>query len=272
MRHSGATLGGLSGRFTSVYADGDGFPFAKAGVIAAALWVLGTGGRLAFQVYASHGGGAAIERFSVAHSITSVNAWTAALILMALSEAVCRTSILAWRANIVRRQIAGPTGKAFPDGQTVRAGHGVSGSMMGTGERRELIWSWSPSDGRGCPTSSACSGSRLLAWGVSSEVVHLVRGVGRPVAFALLAVAGVSWIVALVLRRDDTPTSLAAIGLMALTGGALVALGADRHGLPRGGGDQRHGPVADPRRSFGGRRRVAGHGRGGGGRRALARA
>jgi hypothetical protein len=129
----GATLGALSGRFTSVYADGDGFPFAKAGPIAAALWVLGTGGRLAFQVYASHGGGAAIERFSVAHSITSVNAWTAALILMALSEAVCRTAILAWRANVVRRHTPAPTGTAFPTGKL--SGPVRAGSMMGAGER-----------------------------------------------------------------------------------------------------------------------------------------
>jgi signal transduction histidine kinase len=69
-------------------------------------------------------------------------------------------------------------------------------------------------------------GLALLAWGASSEVVHLVSGVGRPVAFGLLAIAGVSWIVALVLRRDNSPISLAAIGLMALTGGALVAFGA----------------------------------------------
>jgi hypothetical protein len=58
----GATLGGLSGRFTSVYPDVDGVPIAKAGLIAAGLWILGTGARLAFQLYASHGDGAAIER------------------------------------------------------------------------------------------------------------------------------------------------------------------------------------------------------------------
>jgi hypothetical protein len=100
----GGTLGGLSGKFTSVYADGDGVPMAKAGLIAAALWVLGTGARLAFQLYAAHGGGGAIERFSVTHGITSTSAWTAALILMALSEAVVRTGVLARRGNAVRRQ------------------------------------------------------------------------------------------------------------------------------------------------------------------------
>jgi hypothetical protein len=100
----GALLGGLAGRFTSVTAGKDGVPFAKAGLVAAALWILGTGGRLAFQVYATHGGGAAIAHFSATHSITTVTAWTSALILMALSEAVVRTGILGWRAAAVRRR------------------------------------------------------------------------------------------------------------------------------------------------------------------------
>jgi hypothetical protein len=129
----GATLGGLSGTFTSVYADGDGVPMAKAGIIAAALWILGTGARLAFQLYATHGGGPAIERFSVAHSITTVSAWTAALILMALSEAVFRTSILAWRGMTVRRQAtSGVTSETMASPRLLA---GVSGAMMENGER-----------------------------------------------------------------------------------------------------------------------------------------
>ena len=99
----GALLGGLAGHFTSVRPDAQGSPVAKAGFIAAGLWILGTAGRLAFQVYATHGGGGAIERFSTAHAITSVAAWTDALILMALCEAVIRTAILGWRANAVHR-------------------------------------------------------------------------------------------------------------------------------------------------------------------------
>ena len=101
---AGALLGGLAGRFTTVRPDAQGIPFAKAGLAAAGLWILGTGGRLAFQVYASHGGGAAVARFSTIHSITSVAAWTDALILMALCEAVMRTGILGWRAYAVRRE------------------------------------------------------------------------------------------------------------------------------------------------------------------------
>jgi hypothetical protein len=100
----GATLGGLAGHFTSVSPNGDGIPVAKAGLLAAGLWILGTGGRLAFQVYATHGGGAAIERFSATHSITSLVAWTDALILMALCEAVMRTGFLAWRGHLARQR------------------------------------------------------------------------------------------------------------------------------------------------------------------------
>jgi hypothetical protein len=93
----GATLGALAGTFTAVRRADDGSVWAKAGLAAAALWILGTGGRLAFQLYASHGGGASVAHFSASHGITSATAWTAALILMALSEATMRTSILGWR-------------------------------------------------------------------------------------------------------------------------------------------------------------------------------
>jgi hypothetical protein len=99
----GALLGALAGHFTRVHPDSQGLPVAKAGLVAAGLWILGTAGRLTFQIYASHGGSGAIERFSASHAITSVAAWADALILMALSEAVIRTAILGWRANAVRR-------------------------------------------------------------------------------------------------------------------------------------------------------------------------
>jgi hypothetical protein len=102
----GATLGTLAGLFTSVTRDRAGNAIAKAGVAAAGLWILGTGCRLAFQLYATHGGGAAIERFSANHHITSIEAWTSALILMALCEAVSRTGVLAWRTHALHRTAA----------------------------------------------------------------------------------------------------------------------------------------------------------------------
>jgi hypothetical protein len=111
---AGTVLGVLCAVFTSVTADGRGAPVAKAGVIAAALWVLGVGTRLAFQLYVTHGGGPAVARFSIAHSLTLPGAWTAALVLMALCEAVFRTGVLAWRGYAVRRQqVAGAAGSGL---------------------------------------------------------------------------------------------------------------------------------------------------------------
>ncbi len=77
---------------------------AKAGVVAALLWVLGVGTRFAFHLDAVYGGGPAIGRFSVAHSITSARAWVAALILMAMGEALART----WRCRRYRWQASSP--------------------------------------------------------------------------------------------------------------------------------------------------------------------
>jgi hypothetical protein len=109
---AGTVLGVLCAVFTSVTADGPGAPVAKAGAAAAALWVLGAGTRLAFQLYVTHGGGPAVARFSIAHSLTLSGAWTAALVLMALCEAVFRTGVLAWRGYAVRRQqLAGGAGR-----------------------------------------------------------------------------------------------------------------------------------------------------------------
>jgi hypothetical protein len=108
----GAMLGLLSGLFTNLRAGRDGIPYAKAGLVAATLWVVGTGTRLAFQVYASHGGSAAIGRFSAAHHITSGQAWVAALILMAMGEALARTGVLALRARALSAVPAPPTASA----------------------------------------------------------------------------------------------------------------------------------------------------------------
>ena len=94
----GATLGALAGVFTSVKPGSDGRLVSKAGAVAAILWVLGVGARFAFQLYATHGGGASIERFSAAHGINGSEAWTAALILMAIGEVVFRTGVIVWKA------------------------------------------------------------------------------------------------------------------------------------------------------------------------------
>ena len=95
----GATLGSLAGLFTSVRQDSSGTPVAKAGALAAILWVLGVGSRFAFQLYVSHGGLPTVAHFSATHDITSGAAWTAAMVLMALAEVVCRHATIVVRAH-----------------------------------------------------------------------------------------------------------------------------------------------------------------------------
>jgi hypothetical protein len=94
----GLTLGILCGLYTLVYPDHDGVPFARATGIAAALWMIGVGARLGFSLYAQHGGGPSIGRFSAAHAL-SMQAWVAGLVLMALSEVVSRTAVLLLRSR-----------------------------------------------------------------------------------------------------------------------------------------------------------------------------
>lgn len=106
----GTALGALCGVFTRVTPDAEGVPVAKAGAVAAILWVLGVGLRFAFQLYATHGGGDEIMRLSASYHITSSETWVAALLLMAIGEAVARTAVLAgrgWRMGGLRRSGAG---------------------------------------------------------------------------------------------------------------------------------------------------------------------
>jgi hypothetical protein len=93
----GVGLGAGAGFATRLHAGPGGTVLAKAGALAAVLWVVGVGMRLAFQLYATHGGGASIARFSAQHSL-SIGGWVAALILMAIGEALARTAVLAARA------------------------------------------------------------------------------------------------------------------------------------------------------------------------------
>lgn len=103
---AGAVLGVACAVLTRVFADGDGRIMAKATGLAALLWVVGVGSRLAFALYGEHGGGPSIARFSAAHAITSTAAWTACLILMSLSEVVGRTAVLGLRAVHVKRSLS----------------------------------------------------------------------------------------------------------------------------------------------------------------------
>jgi hypothetical protein len=95
----GVVLGLVSGLTTRVRADSGRYALVKAGWVAAGMWVLGMGFRFAFAVWASHGGAVTLGRFSAQHEITSGNAWTAALVLMAMGEVIVRTGTLWLRAQ-----------------------------------------------------------------------------------------------------------------------------------------------------------------------------
>jgi hypothetical protein len=94
---SGAALGVLCGLTTHLRRKADGI-YAKAGFVAAALWVFGMALRMGFAFAADHGAGDAIAGFSRTHEITSSQAWVAAFVLMALAEVVARLVAIRYRA------------------------------------------------------------------------------------------------------------------------------------------------------------------------------
>jgi hypothetical protein len=96
---TGAVLGALCALATRLRRGPDGVALARAGWIAATLWVVGIGARMAFAYASDHGSGPTIARFSAAHSITSADAWVAALVMMALAEVIARLAMLRLRAR-----------------------------------------------------------------------------------------------------------------------------------------------------------------------------
>ncbi|RAG80561.1 hypothetical protein DN069_37550 [Streptacidiphilus pinicola] len=103
----GLALGIGAGVLSRVHRTTDGAVIVRATIAAAVLWVVGVGCRLAFQVYATHGGGASIGRFSVEHHLDP-SAWTAAILLMAFGEVIARTAVVGWRGLSARRQPTAP--------------------------------------------------------------------------------------------------------------------------------------------------------------------
>jgi hypothetical protein len=89
----GVLLGVTAGWATNVGRVGAG-AFAKAGTLAAALWIVGIGARMSFSIWVTHGGQASVAHFSASHDITSGAAWLAGFILMATLEVVVRTGVL----------------------------------------------------------------------------------------------------------------------------------------------------------------------------------
>ncbi|MEU6448631.1 hypothetical protein [Streptomyces sp. NPDC046979] len=102
----GAALGVAGGVYTRIRAL-DGHLVIKAGAVSAVLWVLGMGARMGFQVWVEHGGGADdVARFSVAHHITSDQAWVTAFVMMAVTEVVTRVATIYLRSRTRARAVS----------------------------------------------------------------------------------------------------------------------------------------------------------------------
>jgi hypothetical protein len=97
----GTALGVSCAATTRITPGEDGTPYAKAGVAAGVLWVLGMAARFAFQYYANHSGTQSVINFSIKHQITGTDAWTAALIFMALAEVVSRLIVMRVRGRLL---------------------------------------------------------------------------------------------------------------------------------------------------------------------------
>ena len=100
---AGIALGLLSGIVTDVWRDAKGQVVARAGLIAAAFWVAGMGFRFAFAVWSTGSGATDVARFSVDHQISGAQAWTTALVLMAVGEVLARVAVLQLRRTRIQQ-------------------------------------------------------------------------------------------------------------------------------------------------------------------------
>jgi hypothetical protein len=118
---TGAVMGALAGLATKMRHGRGGQVLARAGWLAAGLWITGVGGRMVCAFAAAHGAGPAIARFSAAHQITGAGAWIAALVLMALADVLTRLAVLFVRGRrMATRPAAGPATAAAPMAATTR--------------------------------------------------------------------------------------------------------------------------------------------------------
>ncbi len=93
----GATIGIASGVTVIFNRQADGTVTFRSGWISGFFWVLGMGSRFGFVYWSTHGGVNSIAHFSASHQITSAEAWTVALLAMAVFEVCGRTLTMALR-------------------------------------------------------------------------------------------------------------------------------------------------------------------------------
>jgi hypothetical protein len=90
----GAVIGLASAQTVLMRLGQSGEVLARSGWASGFFWVLGMGSRFAFIVWLTGAGAHTIASFSAEHSITSGEAWTVALLAMAVAEVAGRTGLL----------------------------------------------------------------------------------------------------------------------------------------------------------------------------------
>lgn len=114
---AGLALGLASGATTFMWRTETGQVLGRVGLWACVTWIAGMGFRFAFALYASSDAGdRAIGSFSRHHSITSGQAWTTALVLMAFAEVISRVVMLqVRRVRLADAATAAATTITLPD-------------------------------------------------------------------------------------------------------------------------------------------------------------
>jgi hypothetical protein len=94
---AGAAIGIASGVTVILHHKADGVVTFRSGWLSGIFWVLGMGSRFAFIYWSTHGGVDSIAHFSANNQITGTEAWTVALLAMAVFEVCGRTLTMALR-------------------------------------------------------------------------------------------------------------------------------------------------------------------------------
>jgi hypothetical protein len=102
----GGLIGVASGQTMRMRLSADGDVAASTGWVSGFFWVLGMGSRFAFIYWITHSGAHTIGQFSSQHSITTAEAWTVALLAMAVFEVCGRTAVQALRRQSLRGRAA----------------------------------------------------------------------------------------------------------------------------------------------------------------------
>ncbi len=97
---TGGLIGLVSGVTVIMRRNREGIVTFRSGWVSGFFWVLGMGSRFGFIYWITHSGAMSIVHFSANHQISGNEAWTVALLGMAVAEVLARTVTLAvrWRS------------------------------------------------------------------------------------------------------------------------------------------------------------------------------